>query len=618
MANQQDLAVHFPAQIIRKKKNSTGGQQKKEELEKEVAELRKMLNHEQKVHEFLEKVYQRKDECSSFNIPNYLPPKMKELLGELAMVENEIAKLEGQISKIQCDVNKEKEINNIDHQESKSKQGLINNNNNKMKIQWSSLPPNPNKFKGLNDQKVPFETKALHFISKAIKGDYGLNDFRINNEKLLQPMKSSKVIVVDQEEENQFHQQVRTFGERISRKSGIIKTPSPLREPRNPTPRRERNAEIPKFMSTPMHELQGKIMQSPIPTEEDTIHRWTPNKLSENIMKCLVFIYIRLLRTSRAMELEKSGPIASRSSNFSLSFRAHEPNSKTTTLLIQQKDSRQQDPYGIFDSEESIPRDIGPYKNLVRFASTSMEPKCISNSNSIPLFQKLKLMMNSLQNVDLRLLNYQQKLAFWINMYNTCIMNGFLQHGLPSSSTPEKLLSLMNKATLNIGGNTINAHAIEHFILRKPVNSHAKEVNRKGEIKNDKESIVRELHGLESFDPNVMFALCCGTRSSPAVKIYTSDGVIGELEKSKLEYLQASLIVTSTKKIAMPELLLRNMHDFAQDLDSLVEWICHQLPTSGSLRKSIVDCFKGLHGGKTSTIVEKIPYDFEFQYLLSA
>lgn len=150
-------------------------------------------------------------------------------------------------------------------------------------------------------------------------------------------------------------------------------------------------------MSTPMHELQPKIMQSPIPTEEDTIHRWPPNKLSENIMKCLVFIFIRLLRTTRAMELEKSGPIASRSSNFSLSFRAHEPNSKnSTSLLIQQKDSRQQDPYGIFDSEESIPRDIGPYKNLVRFASTSMEPKCISNSNSIPLFQKLKYVLNNL------------------------------------------------------------------------------------------------------------------------------------------------------------------------------------------------------------------------------
>lgn len=102
------------------------------------------------------------------------------------------------------------------------------------------------------------------------------------------------------------------------------------------------------------------------------------------------------------------------------------------------------------------------------------------------------------------------------------------------------------------------------------------------------------------------------------MKIYTAEGVITELEKSKLEYLQASIIVTTTKRIAIPELLLRHMNDFAEDLDSLIEWICQQLPTSGTLRKSMVDCFRGIipSGCKLSAIVEKIPYDFEFQYLL--
>lgn len=101
------------------------------------------------------------------------------------------------------------------------------------------------------------------------------------------------------------------------------------------------------------------------------------------------------------------------------------------------------------------------------------------------------------------------------------------------------------------------------------------------------------------------------------VKIYTADGVTSELERSKLEYLQAAIIVTSTKRIALPELLLRNMKDFAAERESLMEWVCQQLPTSGSLRKSIVDCFRGVHGGKGSAIVEKIPYEFEFQYLLA-
>lgn len=101
------------------------------------------------------------------------------------------------------------------------------------------------------------------------------------------------------------------------------------------------------------------------------------------------------------------------------------------------------------------------------------------------------------------------------------------------------------------------------------------------------------------------------------VRIYTGDGVTAELEKSKLDYLQASILATSTKRIAFPELLLRNMLDFAKDTDSLVEWVCNQLPTSWTLRKSMVDCFRSHSNVKASTIVEKIPYDYEFQYLLT-
>ena len=108
-------------------------------------------------------------------------------------------------------------------------------------------------------------------------------------------------------------------------------------------------------------------------------------------MKCLNLIFVRLLRTSRAMELEKSGLII-RSMNTPLSSRSFrvENTLNPKASLALQKESRQQDPYGIFDMEESIPRDVGPYKNLVIFTSSSMDPKCISSSSSIPLLKKLR------------------------------------------------------------------------------------------------------------------------------------------------------------------------------------------------------------------------------------
>ncbi|KAI3793765.1 hypothetical protein L1987_36387 [Smallanthus sonchifolius] len=545
-----------------------------------------MLDHEEKVGELLKRTYQQQDK-SALHIPNSLPPKMKELLTELAMVENEITRLESQIKHLQTDLNKEKEVT----RESKKKLGRIPDT-------LLMLPKN----RGYGD-KLSFETKALHFITKAIKGDYSLRDFNSHEKS-----RTKNVTFVDQKE-NQDNGEELEICDRTPKRTGILKPASPARDTRHVTPKREHNV---------VASLDPNLDQF----DEENIAKWSPNKLSENIMKCLIFIFTRLLRTSRTLELEKSGPI-SRSTNFSMSFRA-EPCFNSKASLVVQKESRQQDPYGIFNHEGSIPRDIGYYKNLVKFTSTSLDPKCISSSSYIPLLQKLRVYMNGLQKVDLMFLTSQQKLAFWINMYNACIMHGFLQYGVPSS--PKKLLTLMNK------------------------------IYGKAE-RDDREAILRELHGLDSMDPNVTFALCCGTRSSPAhsspylgntkvtfgsgsnneasgstrkiypaliniyvlekVRVYTGDGVVNELERAKLEYLQASIIVKSAKKIGLPELLLRNMHDFAQDLERLVEWLCHQLPTSGSLRKSMVDCFRGLiNNAKVSSIVEKLPYEFEFQYLL--
>ncbi|KAL4341072.1 hypothetical protein GQ457_08G000810 [Hibiscus cannabinus] len=517
----------------------------------------------------------------SISTPDFLPPRMKELLAELAMVEGEIARLESQISQLKLGLNQEHEAT----QDKKFKQ-------------WQpagdpSTIANKKKkhMKQDGQENVVFETKALHFISKAIQGDYTLSDFLSPNDRT----GNTRVLLSDQRE-NKYTGEVK-FQERTLRKNGLLKASSPVRSPKP----REQILEV-------NWDLPPKSPSSTFVSEENG-QAWHPNKLSENIMKCLNFIFVRLLRTSRAMELEKSGTVT-RSTNTPLSSRSFKVENTLNLNSNLQKKSRQQDPYGIFDVEESIPRDIGPYKNLAIFTSSSMDLKSISTSSSIPLLKKLRVMMSNLQKVDLRALTYQQKLAFWINMYNACIMHGYLQYGLPN--TCEDILAMTNKATLNIGGNTISAQAMEHQILRKPTTSNIEEAYPKGD---DQEADVCKIFGLGLRDRNVTFALCCGTRSSPAVRIYTGDGVSVELEKSKVEYLQASIVVTKSKKIAFPELLLRNMFDFAVDMNSLVQWVCQQLPTSGSLRKSMVDC---LRNHKTSSIsVEKTPYDFEFQYLLA-
>ncbi|KAM7279098.1 hypothetical protein ACFE04_006232 [Oxalis oulophora] len=577
------------------------------------------------MHKILSHVQHRHDD-SAITIPSFLPPKVKELLAELAMVEGEITRLENQISQLQTGLKQEQEITKDKTKSNQWQPGVLNKllqtplNQNSLVREDRQVTKVDSKSKQWPigflskfhqgnsrnvEEKMAFDsTKALHFISKAIKGDYDISDFALN-EKI-----GNSRIVKDHKDNL----------ESVSRKSGLLRpSDSPLRDFRHPTPRPSR---VDRTLETSF-DLPPKSTPTQFLPPQETIQNWQPNKLSESIMKCLNFIYIRLLRTSRALELEKIGQIGSRSTPVhhstlsSRSFRSDQVMGiNTSPRVTTQKGVRQQDPYGIFDTEESLPRDIGPYKHLVIFTASSMDPKCISSSSSIPLLKKLRVLMSNLQTVELRSLSFHQKLAFWINIYNACIMHGFLQYGVPGTS--DKLLTLMNKATVNVGGHKINAPEIERYILRKHVvaASSMRGVLQKGQ--DDQEIIVRKLFGLESMDPNVTFALCCGTRSSPAVKVYTAENVISELEKSKLEYLQASILVTNTKRIGFPELLVRNMFDFAMDMGTLVEWACHQLPTSGSLRKSMVDCFKDFNNGKVSASpsVEKISYDYDFQYLL--
>nr|GMD14255.1 ATP-binding cassette [Ipomoea batatas]GMD17604.1 ATP-binding cassette [Ipomoea batatas] len=168
---------------------------------------------------------------------------MKEVLGELGMVESEISRLETQITQLQAEVKQEKEAK-MEAAANKAKEEA------RMKPLWhhisSSITPNNNppkannlQTKGLTDiNKLSFDTKALHFISKAIKGDYGLKNFSSVNETSLSPSLQKGTQLDSKENHHQFHEEViRTFGERVPRKSGFIKPASPLREPRQPTPR---------------------------------------------------------------------------------------------------------------------------------------------------------------------------------------------------------------------------------------------------------------------------------------------------------------------------------------------------------------------------------------------
>ncbi|MCO5548752.1 hypothetical protein L7F22_002213 [Adiantum nelumboides] len=329
-----------------------------------------------------------------------------------------------------------------------------------------------------------------------------------------------------------------------------------------------------------------------------------PNLLSEEMVWCLSCVFLRLTKQGSLLNCETASTVSHSTVSSIRSFTSRNSASYNPSTNVTEE-IEFVDPYRICGGFTSP--DIGPYQYYQEITINSFDYSKIPRSTA--LLKKLMCLVEKLRVVDLRGLTHQEKLSFWINTYNSCIMHGFFEHGIPNNAN--EVVALMRKAVINVGGHVLSALAIEHFILRLPCDS------VEGEWKNrnrETEGWMRCSYGLEWPEPLISFALCCGSWSSPALRIYTPSGVEHELEMAKAEYLQAAVGVTSTR-ICIPKVLDWYLRDFAKDAESLVDWISLQLPTA--LGRSMQKCLANRQGKEMAEFVQVMPYDFSFRYLMA-
>ncbi|RDX64679.1 hypothetical protein CR513_56742 [Mucuna pruriens] len=509
----------------------------------QVDRLKKKLRREENIHRALERAFNRPLGALP-RLPPYLPPYTLGLLAEVAVLEEEIVRLEEQVVHFRQDLYQE----------------AVYMSSSKMKLEHSAgvnnaspnSSPKVGKLKSLSqtmDNAATSETRPTTTLPKDRHGK--------ENQSCTNSSKSSKQSIC---------------------KGQITRTPikkfpvdNKSLQKRSDPPKKQQKL---RLNDQPIAEVRKHSLHKKAPGDE------SPNIISENILKCLSSI---LLRMSAAKNLDSTGDIPPSCS----------PKSRNCV-----EGSEFWDPYGV--CLEFGKRDIGPYKQLRAIEAKSFDPK--RTAKSLFLLHRLKLLLRKLACVNFEKLNHQEKLAFWINIYNSCMMNAYIENGLPES--PEMVVALMQKATINVGGHLLSATTIEHCILRLPY--HWKFTLSKGG-KN------HETYGLELSEPLVTFALSCGTWSSPAVRVYTASQVENELEMAKREYLQAAVGI-STSKFVIPKLLDWYLLDFAKDLESLLDWICLQLPSD--VGKEAIKFLEKRKTEPLSQFVQIMPYEFNFRYLL--
>ncbi|KAH9532976.1 hypothetical protein CY35_18G027300 [Sphagnum magellanicum] len=332
-----------------------------------------------------------------------------------------------------------------------------------------------------------------------------------------------------------------------------------------------------------------------------------PNELSEELLRVLSSLY-----RQSATSLSLKGLSHTSSNDFGSEQRLDNRNlqeaATVNTTLETRRNNLALDPYGV--REENNTWETGPYASMLE---VTMVPSHETLKESSALLKRLRELVGALKHVEPKKLNHEQRMAFWINVYNSLLLHAYLVYGAPKNHS--KRTSLMSKATYIVGDYQYSPLAIEHSILR--ANSYRPSLSSLLPVHKYKKNDERLASVLEQAEPLISFALACGTRSSPAVRIYTSTNIKAELEAACQDFLVASVGVSRQKHVLIPKILHWYARDFSHDATSLMKWVVLHLPPD-QCSPGLDECLKIRPGKQPRYRVSVVPYNWSFRYLLDS
>eukprot|EP00239_Pterosperma_sp_CCMP1384_P006391 CAMPEP_0197856262 /NCGR_PEP_ID=MMETSP1438-20131217/28240_1 /TAXON_ID=1461541 /ORGANISM="Pterosperma sp., Strain CCMP1384" /LENGTH=548 /DNA_ID=CAMNT_0043471667 /DNA_START=559 /DNA_END=2205 /DNA_ORIENTATION=+ len=177
-----------------------------------------------------------------------------------------------------------------------------------------------------------------------------------------------------------------------------------------------------------------------------------------------------------------------------------------------------------------------------------------------------------LQKVDLFQLSRDEKTAFFINVYNMLIIHGTVVRGSPSDTLGR--VKFFNSIKYMIGGNVYSADEIENGILRGNRAGAASPLCVLGLPQYApppfKSSDPRALHPVQPLDPRIHFALVCGAKGCPPVRIYSAEELDQGLDAAARAFCEDVQVDEETRQVTLSQIFKWYKIDFgATDTDVL-------------------------------------------------
>ena len=147
-------------------------------------------------------------------------------------------------------------------------------------------------------------------------------------------------------------------------------------------------------------------------------------------------------------------------------------------------------------------------------------------------FERYKDLARGLQSFDLRSLKERgQRLAFWVNIYNTTVIHGVIELGLERSV--RELPRFFDRIIYEIGGFRFSLNEMEHGLLRGN-RKHPYRLLRPFGKKDPRLKFV-----VLPLDSRIHFALVCGARSCPPIGFYETEQIDFQLQLAAQSFINS-------------------------------------------------------------------------------
>ncbi len=152
-------------------------------------------------------------------------------------------------------------------------------------------------------------------------------------------------------------------------------------------------------------------------------------------------------------------------------------------------------------------------------------------------YEEYRRLTNSLREFDLcQLVGRRDKLAFWVNLYNTIVVDGIVTLGIKQSV--REAPDFFSRLKYAIGKQLFSADDIEHGILRGNARPWFHVLRQFGARDPRKAWIVKPV------DPRIHFALVCGSRSCAPIDYYDRATIYEQLEAAAKSFVNSSEVIT--------------------------------------------------------------------------